>query len=235
MYCVWLGQVEYREAWDLQRELATLRAAGLIGDGLLLLEHPPTITLGRGFHPEHLLRSPDALAEAGVALVETDRGGDATYHAPGQLVGYPILDLSTRGRDVHAYLRDLEGCLIAALGDLGLDARRLPPHTGVWLGDAKVCAIGIKVSKWVTQHGFALNCSPDLAGFGSIVPCGIRDRGVTSLKSALGRLVRPTDVVYCVSARFRGQFQQDGDDASPPPAGLTEKMARLLSSGVDIR
>ena len=233
MRTIWLGQVDYRAAWELQRELAALRADGSINDLLLLLEHPRTITLGRGFHAENLLHSPESLAASGVALVETYRGGDVTYHAPGQLVGYPIVSLAERGKDVHAYLRDVEGCIIAALGDLGLEARRLPPHTGVWVGDRKVCAIGIKVSRWVTMHGFALNVCPDLRGFAMIIPCGIRDKGVTSLTIELGRLVSPRHLVHFMSARFTEQFSQSSSAAFPPRAGLSDKMRKLLISGVD--
>jgi lipoyl(octanoyl) transferase len=181
------GEVPYEQAWAWQRELVAQRAAGAREDALLLLEHPPTITLGRGAHREHLLVAPDELARRGVALVETDRGGDVTYHAPGQIVGYPILKLSRHGGDVLRYLRDLEEVLIRALATYGLRGERAEQLTGVWVRGAKVAAIGVRVSaSGVTSHGFALNVATDLAGFGQIVPCGIRDRGVTSLAALLG-------------------------------------------------
>jgi lipoyl(octanoyl) transferase len=181
------GEVPYEQAWAWQRELVAQRAAGAREDALLLLEHPPTITLGRGAHREHLLVAPDELARRGVALVETDRGGDVTYHAPGQIVGYPILKLSRHGGDVLRYLRDLEEVLIRALATYGLRGERTEQLTGVWVEGAKIAAIGVRVSaSGVTSHGFALNVATDLAGFGQIVPCGIRDRGVTSLAALLG-------------------------------------------------
>jgi lipoyl(octanoyl) transferase len=180
------GEVPYEQAWAWQRELVAQRAAGAREDALLLLEHPPTITLGRGAHREHLLVAPDELARRGVALVETDRGGDVTYHAPGQIVGYPILKLSRHGGDVLRYLRDLEEVLIRALATYGLRGERTEQLTGVWVEGAKIAAIGVRVSaSGVTSHGFALNVATDLAGFGQIVPCGIRDRGVTSLVALL--------------------------------------------------
>ena len=182
------GEVPYEQAWAWQRELVAQRAAGAREDTLLLLEHPPTITLGRGAHREHLLVPPDELARRGVALVETDRGGDVTYHAPGQIVGYPILKLSRHGGDVLRYLRDLEEVLIRALATYGLRGERAAQLTGVWVGGAKVAAIGVRVSaSGVTSHGFALNVATDLAYFAAIVPCGIHGAGVTSLAALLGR------------------------------------------------
>ena len=171
----------------MQRALATARREERTPDLLLLVEHPPTFTIGRGGGAAHLLASPAELAALGARVHEVDRGGDITYHGPGQLVGYPILDLLGRGRDVHRYLRLLEEALIRALADLGVAAGRLPPHTGVWVGDEKVAAIGVKISRGVTLHGFALNVAPDLRHFEAIVPCGIRDKGVTSLERLLGR------------------------------------------------
>ncbi|MFN8534499.1 MAG: lipoyl(octanoyl) transferase LipB [Dehalococcoidia bacterium] len=184
-----LGRVEYDEAWERQRQLVADRVAGRIGDTILLVEHPPTITLGRGARREHVLLSDEALAARNVALREIDRGGDVTYHGPGQLVGYPIIDLTARGRDLHRYLRDLEGCLIAALDGFAIAAGRIEGLTGVWVGDRKIAAIGVKVSRWVTSHGFALNVESDLSGFGLIVPCGLRDKRVTSVSLELGRPV----------------------------------------------
>lgn len=181
MRTFWLGSVPYLAALRLQKALAAARADGLVPDILLLLEHPPTITLGRGARREHVLASPADLECRGVALHEIDRGGDVTYHGPGQLVGYPIVDLRVHGRDLHAYLRRIEEALIRSLAHWNLAARRFPPHTGVWIGERKIAAIGVHVRRWVTTHGFALNVDPDLSHFGLIVPCGIREYGVTSL------------------------------------------------------
>src|SRR5579872_1439673 len=155
MRAVWLGRVEYGACWQLQRELAALRGAGRIGDVLLLVEHPATITLGRGARPEHVLASSDRLVRLGVAVHAIDRGGDVTYHGPGQIVGYPITDLTNRGRDLHAFLRQIEEALILALCDFGVAARRFAPHTGIWVGDRKIAAIGIKVSRWISKIGRA--------------------------------------------------------------------------------
>ncbi len=182
-----LGTIPYHEAWDLQRDLVARRVAGEIPDTLLLLGHPPVITLGRGGTPDHLVATSVQLADRGVEFVETDRGGDITFHGPGQIVGYTIVDLGARGRDLHRYLRDLEEVLIRALAEFGITAGRAPGLTGVWVGDAKVGAIGIRVTKWVTHHGFALNVDTDLSFFDLIVPCGIQDRAVTSMRALLGR------------------------------------------------
>lgn len=197
--------VLYEEALAWQRELVAQRSIGVIGDTLLLLQHPPTITLGRKSHAEHVLVPADVLAQRGVALVESDRGGDATYHAPGQLVGYPILKLSRHGGDVVRYIRNLEEVLIATLATYGISAGRVEGLTGVWVGDEKIAAIGVRLSSsGVTSHGFALNIAPDMAGFAQIIPCGIRDRGVTSLEHVLG-WAPPRDEV---AARVVRSFEQ---------------------------
>ena len=182
----WLGRMEYLEAWRLQQALADERARGLGHDILLLLEHPPTYTIGRGGDQGAFLTAPAALEVMGVAIHHVDRGGRVTFHGPGQLVGYPIIDLSDWRQDVHAYLRALEEVLIGTLADFGLAAERKLGYTGVWVGDKKIGAIGVKVSRWVTSHGFALNVACDLDWFGHIVPCGLRGRGVTSLERASG-------------------------------------------------
>lgn len=181
-----LGRVPYRDAWELQRQWVELRRAGEIPDRLLLLEHPPVITLGRNARREHLLSSPDALAAEGIEVVETNRGGDVTFHGPGQLVGYPILDLSPIRKDVVWYVRTLEEAIIRTLYDLGLAAGRRAGMTGVWVGESKVAAIGIHISRWITSHGFALNVETDLSSFRHIVPCGISSYPVTSLQKLLG-------------------------------------------------
>lgn len=184
-WSVWLGRMAYRPAWELQRRVAAAVQQGSLPDTVLWVEHEPVYTVGRAARGSlgNLLWDRERLGREGIELYEVDRGGDITYHGPGQLVGYPIVDLNRRGRDLHRYLRDLEESLIRALAaGYGIAARRLPPHTGVWVGEEKIAAIGVKAAHWVTQHGFALNVCPDLRHFAGIVPCGIRDKGVTSLE-----------------------------------------------------
>jgi len=173
--CEWreLGRIGYGAALQLQRELVEKRKHGLIPDQFLLLEHPHVITLGRNGRPEHLLASPEALARAGIEFFHTDRGGDITYHGPGQVVGYPILDLREWRKDVVAYVRGLEQVIIEALAEFGLRGEREAGRTGVWVQGRKIAAIGVHVSRWVTSHGFAFNVSTDLGYFRYIVPCGL--------------------------------------------------------------
>ena len=182
-----LGLVEYEDGLAMQRQLAAARGANLVPDTLLLLEHPRLLTLGRGAKREHVLWSNDLLEARGFELHETDRGGDVTYHGPGQLVGYPILDLKPDRKDVRKYVRSIEELMIRLAQDYGLECVRIEGRTGVWVpGAGKLGAIGVHLSRWITTHGFALNVTTDLADFASIVPCGIRDAGVTSLAALLG-------------------------------------------------
>lgn len=190
-----LGTVRYADALELQADLVRRRRAGEIPDTLLLLEHPHVITLGSGSHDENVLVDEAERARRGIELFPTGRGGDVTYHGPGQLVGYPILDLKPDRQDLHRYLRDLEEVLIAVLGSYGLVAGRKEGLTGAWVGDRKLAAIGVRVSSgWITSHGFALNVTTDLSFFGTIVPCGIRDHGVGSISGELGRPVAMREV-----------------------------------------
>jgi len=220
-----LGRVEYGEALGLQRTHVEARRSGKIGDTLLLLEHPPVITLGvktRG-KPTNIIASPEALAAEGVSVFETGRGGDITYHGPGQLVGYPILDLRPDRCDVHRYVRDLEEALMLALREFGIDSGRVNGLTGVWVGaserpgadatdlvkpvkEEKIAAIGVRISRWITSHGFALNVATDLRHFRLIVPCGIADRGVTSIERVLGRKVPMGEVEDAVVRAFGKVF-----------------------------
>jgi lipoyl(octanoyl) transferase len=178
-----LGRVSYADALDLQRSLVLERQAQRVDDLLLLVEHPPVLTLGvRGDGGRsHILAAAEALDARGIEVFEAGRGGDVTYHGPGQIVGYPILDLNPDRRDVHRYVRDLEEVLIRVAADFGVAAGRVAGLTGVWVGSEKLAAIGVRISRWVTSHGFALNVTTDLDDFSLIVPCGISDRGVTSL------------------------------------------------------
>ena len=182
------GLVPYEAGLALQADLVAARKAGTVPDTLVLLQHPPVITLGVKVRQsrEHVLATDEQLRQQGVALFEAGRGGDVTYHGPGQLVGYPVLDLKPDRMDAHRYVRDLEDVLIGVCADFGLDASRKSRLTGVWVGEEKVAAIGVRLSRWVTSHGFALNVTTDLGHFGLIVPCGITDRGVTSLERLLG-------------------------------------------------
>lgn len=202
-----LGRLSYADALVLQRTLVDERKANRIPDTLLLLEHPHVLTLGvkTAGARTHIVVEPERLAQLGVEVFEAGRGGDVTYHGPGQIVGYPILDLRPDRQDVHRYVRDLEEVMIRVAADVGIEARRIAGSTGVWVGDgsaaepeAKLGAIGIRISRWVTSHGFAFNVNTDLEFFRLIVPCGIADRGVTSLERLLGRVQN----VWDVEARF---------------------------------
>jgi lipoyl(octanoyl) transferase len=203
-----LGLVPYADALALQRQLVEERRHGRIGDVLLLVEHPHVLTLGvRGDGGRsHILAAPEALAARGVDVHETGRGGDITYHGPGQIVGYPIIDLKPDRCDVHRYVRDLEEVLIRVAGDYGLRGERVAGLTGVWIGGEKIAAIGVRIARWVTSHGFALNVATDLDYFKLIVPCGIADRGVTSLSQLTGRTVDRREVEDRVIQRFSEVF-----------------------------
>ena len=196
----------------MQQALVEDRRAGRIPDTLLLLEHPPVITLGvrtRG-QVSNIVASAEELETRGVEVFETGRGGDVTYHGPGQLVGYPILDLRPDRCDVHQYVRDLEEALLVAVRRFGVSATRVVGLTGVWVGppgrEEKLAAIGVRISRWITSHGFALNVATDLRNFKLIVPCGIADRGVTSLDRLTGRQVPMTEVEEAVSDAFGAVF-----------------------------
>ncbi len=201
-----LGLTPYKEALSLQRHLAALRANGSVRDLLLLLQHAPVITLGRGGQRAHLLVSESTLAARGIEFFEVERGGEITYHGPGQLVGYPILDLTEHGRDLHRYLRRLEEVLIGTLRTFGIDASRWTGRTGVWVRGKKIASIGIHVSRWVTRHGFALNVDMDLAPFELIVPCGIQGAAPTSMAKALSRPMVMDEVIPVLARRFEANF-----------------------------
>ena len=209
-----LGRVEYGAGLELQAQLVEQRRSGAIGDTLLLLEHPPVITLGvktKG-QTANIIATPEALAAEGVSVFETGRGGDITYHGPGQLVGYPIIDLKPDRQDVHKYVRDIEEALIVGLREFGIEGRRVEGRTGVWVGaqrrEEKMAAIGVRISRWITSHGFALNVATDLRHFRLIVPCGITDRGVTSMEKFLARPVPMVDVEDAVARGFSAVFSR---------------------------
>jgi len=213
-----LGLVSYADGLERQRALVDERKAGRIPDTLLLLQHPHVLTIGvKKDGRQHILAAPELLAARGVEVFETGRGGDVTYHGPGQLVGYPIIDLSPDRRDVHKYVRDLEAVMIGVCADYGLTADRVKGLSGAWIRstgdarsgqvrDAKIGAIGVRISRWVTSHGFALNVTTDLDFFNLIVPCGIADRAVTSLAVQLGRPVAMPEVEDAVIRHFSAVF-----------------------------
>lgn len=201
-----LGLVGYLEAWELQKRLAREVGEGRSRGHLLLLEHPPTYTLGVRAREGHLLLAQQAFDRLGAKVYRVDRGGDVTYHGPGQLVGYPILDLHRWHAGPLWYVRTLEAAIIDALGVLGVTAARSEGRTGVWVGNEKIAAIGVRVSRGVTTHGFALNVDPDLAYFRHIVPCGLADAGVTSLRRVLGRAVRMDEAADAFVSAFGACF-----------------------------
>jgi lipoate-protein ligase B len=207
--CCWwidLGRRDYLSTWELQRRLVEQRQKGEIPDVLLFVEHPPTYTLGRNGKREHLLVDPAGIEALQAVFIETDRGGDITFHGPGQVVGYPILDLKRWATDVHAYVRALEEVIIRSLRPFGIAAGREPGLTGVWHSAGKVAAIGVRISRWVTSHGFALNVSTDLEYFRRIVPCGIAGRGVSSMTSILEERVSTARVREELASSFGSVF-----------------------------
>jgi lipoyl(octanoyl) transferase len=204
-----LGRVDYTEGLRLQRELVAQRKAGAIPDTLLLLEHPHVYTLGRNAKREHLLVSDEQLRALGAQVFETDRGGDITYHGPGQLVGYPIFDLAKHRRDIAWFMRSLEEVFIGVARDFGIEAGRLAGAPGVWVGNDKLVALGVHVSRWVTSHGFAFNVSTDLRYFDWIVPCGLRGKGVTSLEKLRGQRVSMDAAIERVIEHFGRVFASD--------------------------
>jgi lipoyl(octanoyl) transferase len=203
-----LGRIPYAEALGVQAHLVAERQAGRVADTLLLLEHDPVFTLGRNARPENMLFTAEALRARGFEVFETGRGGDVTYHGPGQVVGYPILELAPDRRDVHRYVRDLEEVMIRTCGDYAVTAGRVLGLTGVWVGDAKIGAIGVRIARWVTSHGFALNVATDLEPFGLIVPCGIRGRGVTSLERLVGTGLAMATVMDRIAQHFADVFSR---------------------------
>ncbi len=208
-----LGLIPYEEAWQLQSRLADERAARLIPDTVLLLQHPHTYTIGRRGTRDHVYLSEAELSARGITCLDVDRGGDVTYHGPGQLVSYPILDLGPTP-DVGAYLRGLEQCVIDVLAQFQIQAGRMEQYTGVWIGDEKIAAIGVKLARGITTHGFALNVSTDLELFRHILPCGIPDKGVTSMARQLGRPPAMAAVEDAVVDRLTRRFAAVGRPAA---------------------
>jgi lipoyl(octanoyl) transferase len=227
-----LGQVEYADGLTLMKRFEDARRQGLIGDSLLLLEHPPVLTLGRGAKRENILASDARLAREGVELFETNRGGDVTYHGPGQIVGYPIFQLPKERHDVRRYVRDVERCIIQTLAEYGLEARTVPKWPGVWLGEEgapdarKIAAIGVHISRWLTTHGFALNVNTHLPHFELIVPCGIREAGVTSMQRELGRVVSVPEVEEALARHFCAVFESERQVPAAPMRTVSVTLLR---------
>jgi lipoyl(octanoyl) transferase len=204
-----LGRTAYRDIWELQRKIFTLRAEAKISDVLILNEHNHVYTIGKTGCDDHLLACEDELHENNVEVYHIDRGGDITYHGPGQLVGYPILDLTNHYLDIHRYLRDLEEVIIRTLREHRIDAHRDKDFTGVWVGNEKIAAIGVKVSRWITMHGFALNIATDLNYFDRIIPCGIFHRGITSMEKVSGKVIPADDVATSIIRNYSEVFDCD--------------------------
>jgi len=194
------GLVPYEEAWEYQRKIHASRLAGERGDTLILLEHPPVYTFGKNSDRSNLINARDA------QVIQSDRGGDITWHGPGQLVGYPIINLEDHKKSVSWYMRNLEEVIIQTLQTYEIEGGRIPGMTGVWVGDKKVCAMGVRLSKWVTMHGFALNVRPDMSYFNGMIPCGIKGKGVVSMKELLGREISVDEVTAPLLQAFKSVF-----------------------------
>lgn len=201
-----LGLMDYKQAWELQKDTFDLRRAGDLNDTLYLLEHPHTYTLGKVADKKHLVGDDGYLMRNNIAVYEIDRGGDITYHGPGQIVGYPIIDLAEWKQDTHLYLRTLEEVLILTCRQYGLETGRIEGLTGVWIENRKIAAIGIKVNRWITMHGFAFNVNTDLKLFEGIIPCGIQDKQVTSLEKELNRRIDLPEVKQLLVENFTSVF-----------------------------
>lgn len=205
-----IGFRDYVSAWNLQEEYVLKRLCGSIPDVLILVEHPPVFTIGRAGTGEHIIAHQEVLEREGIKVYEINRGGDVTYHGPGQLVGYPILNLGEYDKDLHETVRKYEEVIIRLLAEYCIEAGRIEGLTGVWVGDEKIAAIGIGVRKWVTFHGFALNVNPNLEHFKLIVPCGIRDKGVTSMEKILKERVNWEGLKEKLIYHFVDVFEYDG-------------------------
>lgn len=203
-----LGLLSYEDAYAIQVDRVAAVREGTSPSTLFLVQHSPVLTLGAAFHEENLLLSSESYLEKGIQVEKTDRGGDVTYHGPGQLVAYPVFDLEPLGKDLHAWLRLLEEIVIETVGEFGIEGQRLAVNSGVWVGEDKICAMGIKVRRWVSFHGIALNCNNDLSPFGLIVPCGIKGHGVTSMSQEVGRDVPVAEVSPVLIESFRRAVNQ---------------------------
>lgn len=205
VYCD-LDSIDYKEAWDLQKNIHLLRVENKIDDVFFILEHPHTYTLGKTADKQNLVGDQNYLKDNKISVYDIDRGGDITYHGPGQIVGYPIINLTNWKQDTHKYLRAIEEVIIQVCADYGLNGSRVDKYTGVWIADRKICAIGIKVSRWITMHGFAFNINTDLNLFNGIIPCGISDKAVTSLSKELQKEIIIKEVKEKIIHHFSKVF-----------------------------
>ncbi len=216
-----LGTVDYAAAHRLQKELQAKRIAGEVPDTVLLLEHPPVLTMGRSAKEQHIVAQPELLDARGIAVHEVGRGGDVTYHGPGQLVAYPIIDLKPDRRDVRKYMWSLEETMIRTCVEFGLSATRIEGLNGAWIGDRKVGAGGVRISRWVTMHGLALNANSDLTHYDLIVPCGIQDKAVTSISAELGRTIGVDDVAAPLARHFAELYDAEVEWRDALPGDLS--------------
>lgn len=228
-YCD-LGLIDYQRAWDLQKEVFELRYRNEISDILFLLEHPNTYTLGKVADKNNLISDQNYLKQNDITVYEIDRGGDITYHGPGQIVGYPIMNLSIWQKDTHKYLRALEEVIIRTCDYFDLSASRNSKYTGVWIDNKKIAAIGIKVSRWVTMHGFAFNVNTNLSLFNGIVPCGINDKEVTSLKKELGKEIQLNFVKQKLLTNFADVFMYNDIEQASKEAFLLNQLATNIQN-----
>lgn len=225
MYLLNLGLVPYDEGLELQHRIVAARKQGELDDVLILLEHPPVITLGRQADETHIIAAPEFLDQLGIPVRRVERGGDVTYHGPGQLMGYPILDLRNHRKDVGWYIRSLEESLVGALEELGIQAEaRTGQETGVWVGNDKIVAIGARIEEWISYHGFALYVDPILPHFDLIVPCGLRERGIVGMRQVLGQAVDMEAVRQAVAKHFAIVFDVDLEEVTLAGLGLAGRM-----------
>lgn len=223
MYLLNLGRVAYDEALALQRWIAAARKAGQLDDVLLLLEHPPVVTLGRQADEGNIIATPEVLDDLGIQVHRVERGGDVTYHGPGQLVGYPILDLRNHRKDIRWYVSSLAQVLVDTLAEYGIDADgRTGRETGIWVGNDKLAAIGVRIERWVTYHGFALNIDPIMSHFDLIVPCGLHGIGVTSMRRILGKSIDMGVVRLAVVGHFDTVFNANLKEVTLAELGLVD-------------
>ncbi|NOQ84416.1 MAG: lipoyl(octanoyl) transferase LipB [Myxococcales bacterium] len=216
-----LGTVDYAAAHRLQKQLQAKRIAGEVPDTVLLLEHPPVLTMGRSAKEQHIIAQPHVLEAQGISVHEVGRGGDVTYHGPGQLVAYPIIDLKPDRRDVRKYMWSLEEAMIRTCKEFGLSATRIGGLNGAWIGDRKVGAVGVRISRWVTMHGLALNANSDLSHYELIVPCGIQDKAVTSISAELGRTIGVPDVADPLARHFAELYDAEVEWRDALPGDLS--------------
>lgn len=221
-----LGVIDYKDAWDLQKKLFNSRYQKEIDDTLLLLEHPHTYTLGKTADRKNLIAEDKFLDQNKISVYDIDRGGDITYHGPGQIVGYPIIDLTGWQEDTHKYLRALEEIIINTCAEYNITAGRNKEYTGVWVGDKKIAAIGIKVTRWITMHGFAFNVNTDLSLFDGIIPCGIKGKKVTSIQNELSRTIDVNEVKSIILKKFTEVFEYS-------PVEIKEPDEFLISETID--